>query len=102
VRIRLIVSAGEPTRHDARGEETGLESRIHLVADPASGPPYNRRTRRRDGTIMVECDGRRWCVVGRQIATDRSDADEARSKPRSDADAKPAGRRISINTATDR
>jgi competence protein ComEC len=54
-----------------------------------------------DGTIVVESDGRRWRVLRRQITASGPPAEKARSKLRRDADAKPAGHRINLNTATE-
>jgi competence protein ComEC len=52
----------------------------------------------RDGTIVVESDGRRWRAVGRQIAALGPPADKDR--PTTGAEAMPTGHRINVNTAT--
>jgi competence protein ComEC len=50
---------------------------------------------------LVESDGRRWWVVGRQDTARGPPAVKGRPKPGGDADARPAGRRIKVNTATE-
>jgi competence protein ComEC len=54
----------------------------------------------RDGTVVVESDGRRWWVVGRHLAARSPPVEVGRSKPRRDAHTIPAAGRININTAT--
>jgi competence protein ComEC len=52
----------------------------------------------RDGTIVVESDGRRWRVEGRQIAARGPPAENGRTT--TGAEVMPTGRRINVNTAT--
>ena len=50
---------------------------------------------------MIESDGRRWRVVGRHIAPRGPPAEKRHARPRRDADAKTAGGRPNVNTATE-
>jgi beta-lactamase superfamily II metal-dependent hydrolase len=92
VRPELAVArVGRGNEYGHPGSETlGLLERSHI--------PLLRTDR--DGTIVVESDGRRWWVVGRQVAARGPPAERSRSKPKRDANAVPATGRININTAT--
>jgi competence ComEA-like helix-hairpin-helix protein len=54
----------------------------------------------RDGSVPIESGGQRWWVAGRQIATKAPPATKGGSRSRRDAEATWAGKRIDINTAT--
>jgi beta-lactamase superfamily II metal-dependent hydrolase len=54
----------------------------------------------RDGSIVVESDGRRWWVVGRKLAARAPPSGKPRTRPRRDVAVSPARRRININRAT--
>ena len=82
-----------------KGNEYGHPGSQTLALLARSGIPLLRTDR--DGSIVVESDGRRWRVVGRQIAARGPPAEKGRPKPRRDADARPAGGRINVNTATE-
>lgn len=81
-----------------RGNEYGHPGSETLALLGRSGIPLLRTDR--DGTIAVESDGRRWRVVGDRIATRGPPARRGRSRPKLDADAITAGRRVNVNTAT--
>ena len=82
----------------ATGTSTGIPGRrrspcwtgpgSRCSAPIGTGPSWSRAT------------AERWRVVGRRIAARGPPAEKGRSKPRRDADARPAGRRINVNTAT--
>lgn len=86
-----VASVGMGNEFGHPGSET-----IALLA--RSGIPMLRTDR--DGTVLVESDGRRWWVVGRRIVARGPPARKAASRPRRDSVPKPVGRRININTAT--
>ena len=89
--VLAVASVGKGNGYGHPGSET-----LALLA--RSGIPLLRTDR--EGTIVVESDGRRWGVVGRPIAARSPPAARTRSKPRRDAGAIPAGGRININAAT--
>jgi competence protein ComEC len=82
-----------------RGNSFGHPGSESLALLEKSRTPLLRTDR--DGTIEVESDGRRWRVVGRQIAARGPPAVKGQPKPGSDADSRPAGKRIKLNTATE-
>ena len=92
VRSELAVaSVGQGNKYGHPGSRT-----LDLLA--RSGIPLLRTDR--DGTVVVESDGRGWRVVGRRIAA-RGQPPQGRSKSSLDAGARPVGRPININTATE-
>ena len=54
-----------------------------------------------DGAVAVESDGKGWRVVGRQIGARGLPAEKGRSEARRESQAKPAGRPINVNTASE-
>jgi competence protein ComEC len=84
-----VASVGKGNSFGHPGSET-----LALLA--RSGIPLLRTDR--DGSIVVESDGRRWRVVGRQIAARGPPAE--RGRPKTGAEAMPTGRQINVNTAT--
>jgi competence ComEA-like helix-hairpin-helix protein len=54
----------------------------------------------RDGSVLVESDGRRWRVASHRIAARGPPSEKGRSKPRRDTDVTAAGRRVNVNTAS--
>jgi competence ComEA-like helix-hairpin-helix protein len=81
-----------------QGNKYGHPESKTLALLGRSGIPLLRTDR--DGTVVVESDGRRWRVVSHPSATRGTPAEKARSKPKRDAEIVPAGRRINLNTAT--
>jgi competence protein ComEC len=84
-----VASVGKGNSFGHPGSET-----LALLA--RSGIPLLRTDR--DETIVVESDGRRWRVVGRQIAARGPPAEKG--LPTTGAEAMPTGRRINVNAAT--
>jgi competence protein ComEC len=81
------------------GNDYGHPGSQTLALLERSGVPLLRTDR--DGSVVVETDGRRWRVVGRQIAARGPPAEKGRSKAKREADAKPAGERINLNSASE-
>jgi len=86
-----VASVGAGNEYGHPGSET-----LALLA--RFGIPLLRTDR--DGTVVVQSDGRRWRVVEQRLAARGPPAEKGRSKPRRDADVSSAGRRVNINTAT--
>jgi competence ComEA-like helix-hairpin-helix protein len=80
-----------------RSNEYGHPSSLTAAMLHRLGIPYLRTDRH--GTVTIVSDGRRWRVVGHQIAARGPPGEKGRSKPRGYTMPKPAGR-ININTAT--
>jgi competence protein ComEC len=84
------VGAGNDCGHPGSGTLALLEQ-LHI--------PLLRTDR--DGTIAIASDGRRWRVEGRQLAARAPPAGKPATATKRDTDAKPARRRIIVNTASE-
>jgi competence ComEA-like helix-hairpin-helix protein len=62
------------------------------------GIPFLRTDQ--DGTVTIASDGRRWWLVGHEIAARGPPAGKAPARPDRSEKPKSAGRRININTAS--
>jgi competence ComEA-like helix-hairpin-helix protein len=80
------------------GNDYGHPGSQTLAVLERSGIPLLRTDR--DGSVRVESDGRRWRVASRRIEARGPPAEKGRSKPRRDTEARPVGRRVNVNIAT--
>ncbi len=55
----------------------------------------------RDGSIRIVSDGRRWQLVGRQVAARAPPAGKVARVPAGHADTRPTGRLVNVNTASE-
>jgi beta-lactamase superfamily II metal-dependent hydrolase len=85
-----VASVGQGNKYGHPGSKT-------LALLGRTGIPLLRTDR--DGTVVVESDGRRWRVASHRIAA-RGPPPQGRSRPDRDASVMPAGRRINLNSAT--
>ena len=82
----------------ARGTSTGIPARRRSPCWP--GPGFRCSAPIGMGPSWSRATASGWRVVGRRIAARGPPAEKARPKPRTDAEAATAGRRINVNTAT--
>ena len=81
-----------------KGNDYGHPSPKTLALLARLGIPLLRTDR--DGTVTIESDGERWSVVSHKLAARGPPKARARSNPKREAEPKPGGRRINVNTAT--